>query len=266
MKLCVQAYQPKNYIDMAEELIFEYKDRNNIEEIFKKYPDKNIILTCINNINWDEIEQINKLINNKLIIKVYSVQSGLICKERNLKFFFGYAITSYDELNSVLSMGVEYVRLGAPLFFSMDHIKQYFPTAKIRLVPNVAYGDLYPRENGIVGTWIRPEDIMMYKDYASTIEFNNVDLQQERALVRIYIQERAWPGDLELIISDINYPGVNRMIDSEFTDRRLNCQQKCQMSGHCHICQRWLDLADPELIAEYRDAVVPKYEASTEDD
>lgn len=264
MKLCVNARQEIEYLKMANEIFFQYKDREVISDYIEKYPDKIMILDCPGyNLEWEKFQEWNK---EKIIYKIYNVTNAIKCQEYGLQFFFGYFISSYDELTAALAMGSQYVNLAAPLFFDMDHIKQSFPDIQIRITPNIAYHDLYSREDGVTGTWIRPEDIMMYDEFVSVMEFECTELSQERALIRIYLQDRAWPGDLELIIPDINYAATNRMLSSDLTEKRLNCRQVCKSGKHCHICYRFLDLADPELIRDYKESIEPKYQAPKNND
>lgn len=264
MKLCLQARQEPKYLDWADEIIFEYRDKDSIPDYMNKYPDKTIILKCYNRekIDWHKIASFKK---EKLLIATNNLINVEKCKELKLKFYLVYPICSYDELNAVLDLGSEYVRLGVPLFFDMDHIKEYYPKAKIRLIPNIAYDDVYQRANGISGTWIRPEDLNMYEDYAEVIEFNDADLSKERALTRIYWSEKEWSGELKTLITNLNSPGVNRMIQSQVTEARLNCRQKCMSHHNCHICFRALQLANEDLLISYRDAVQPKYQAPKKD-
>jgi hypothetical protein len=62
------------------------------------------------------------------------------------------------------------------------------------------------------------------------------------------MEQKNWPGDLKTIITNFNYPGVNRMIPNSLTERRMICGQKCQSGSSCKLCYRYLDLANPELI------------------
>lgn len=262
MKLCLNARQDIKYLDYASEIIVNYKDREIIETLAEKYPDKTIVLTNLAlDIDWDEMQHYQSICNDNFILKVLYIANAILCQEKNIKCFLSYPICSYDELAAALRLGVQYVRLGPPLFFDLDTIKRYYPKAKIRITPNQAYTDNYPRKTGIYGTWIRPEDINLYDEYAEIIDFNEFDPTREAALVRIYWEEKAWPGELELLIPDLKNPAVNRLIPDELTERRLNCRQMCQANHICHICYRALDLADPERLQEYKDSVLTKYEA-----
>ena len=129
----------------------------------------------------------------------------------------------------------------------MDEVKKL--QVPIRLIPNICSDGLLPRENGIFGQWVRPEDLSLYEDYVSVVEFNETDIQREQALYRIYHDDKAWPGEMKIIVKDFNYPCLNRLIPpTELTEARLNCGQRCQEGGRCRLCQRYIDLAQPDLI------------------
>ena len=259
MKLCLSARQNIKYLDLADEIIFEYRDRDAIPDFIKKYPEKTIILTCfekLEDIDWDQIQNYNILAKeDHFILRIIDLKLIDTCNFYEILYYFAYPITSYDELNAVLSMGSYYVRLGAPLFFDLDNIKKYFPKIKIRALPNIAYDDSYIRNNGVAGTWIRPEDLLMYDDYIDVIEFQDANPQKEQALVRIYWQNREWPGDLRTLITNLQYSGVNYLLSSEITEKRLNCRQMCMANHKCKICHTMLQLANPSLLEEYKKAI-----------
>ena len=167
----------------------------------------------------------------------------------DIPFFWGYKVQTYYQLQSLLNLGVCYIKLDAPLFFDLPKIKQY--NVPIRAVPNIAYDDGMIRADGIVGTWIRPEDIDEYDKYIDTIEFDNVTLTQEQALYRVYMEDKEWPTDLRLLIQNFNYTGNNRLLRSDLTQRRINCGQRCQSGAPCHICRRLLDIANPAILKEF---------------
>lgn len=256
MKLCVSARQESKYLDWAHEIMFEYRDRKAIPDYIEKYPDKTFILKCFwqEDIDWQELKNFSILAKSNFLLALNQIDLIQECKEFDIRYYLAYPINSYDELTAVLGIGSEYVRLGAPLFFDLDNVKRVFPEAKIRLIPNIAYDDIYTRPNGVAGTWIRPEDLMMYDSYAEIIEFNDANTVKEGALIRIYWEDRQWPGDLRMLITNLQYSGDNSLIPSEITEARLNCQQKCMSRKNCHICTRALQLASPQLIQNYADS------------
>ena len=185
------------------------------------------------------------LAKDKFIIALSSMRDIAFCTEHEVDWYAGFPVKTFYELNALKTLGACYVRLGEPLFFMMDKVSKF--EIPIRAVPNVAYVDGLFRDDGVCGTWIRPEDLDAYAPYISTIEFEDVDKQEkEQALYRVYMEQKRWPGTLGLIVSNFNYPGVNRMIPPDLVEKRLNCGQRCQETGHCKICYRMFDLAEPE--------------------
>lgn len=258
MKICLNAKQTDEYLSRADEILFHFQDREAIPDFVVKYPGKTIILTYYDSDVYEEvlseIQKYAELVPGLFLLATNNLSLAYWCKDKGIQFYLAYPITSYDELTAALAMGSYYVRLGAPLFFDMDYIHTYFSEARIRLIPNIAYDDAYIHENGIAGTWIRPEDLKMYEPYAEVLEFADANLKKEQALFRIYIEDRKWPGDLNMLITNFNHKGVNRMIPSEVTEKRLNCRQICSSRRRCRICSQALRLADPEFINLYKEA------------
>lgn len=189
-----------------------------------------------------------------MVLCLRSMDYAQWCKNQKIRFYYGYPISSYFQLEALVEAGVEYARLDAPLFFDLENLKQLYPDLKLRAVPNIAYNDGLPRLEGVCGTWIRPEDVEGYEPYIYVFEFENCDIKKEQAMYRIYANDRAWPTDLGVLITNLNYIGTNRMISSKLSRKRITCQQRCKSNGHCHLCYRLLDLALPDKIKEYNEA------------
>ena len=56
------------------------------------------------------------------------------------------------------------------------------------MTPNIAYYGYIPRENGIIGFWVRPEDVSYYEPYIDVFEFEDCDIKREQALYRVYAE------------------------------------------------------------------------------
>lgn len=98
--------------------------------------------------------------------------------KNGLEYYLGYPVVSFFELNALKQLGVCYVRLDNELFFQLDKVKKC--GVPVRAIPNVAYIDGLRRENGILGTWIRPEDLeTIYDDYITAVEFEDADRAKE---------------------------------------------------------------------------------------
>ena len=146
--------------------------------------------------------------------------------------------------------GASEALIGGPLFFDLNRVKKNF-RIKLRLEANNAKTDYLPRENGVIGSWIRPEGLEVYAPYIDTIQFMSKNSEQEITLFNIYKNKAEWPGDLNMIIANLNYHGTNRMIPTDFEEKRLHCAQRCAMGIDCHYCYRMLDLANPERLKNY---------------
>jgi hypothetical protein len=250
MKFCLNSRQSNEYLKKADEIRFEFGDREVIPDYAEKYPKATLILNLdlYEEADWKELSNYNILAKNKLILCIQDIMDAELAKNNEIKFYFDYPVTTFYELNSMKNLGVSYVKIGIPLFFQMDKVKNI--GVPIRVTPNVAYSDGFPREDGVCGQWIRPENMDDYDEYIDVIDFEQCNLRQEQAMFRIYAEQKEWPGELGTIITNLNYPGVNRLIPPDATKRRLNCGQRCQY-GPCKLCYHLLDLADPEKLKAY---------------
>ena len=258
MKYCLSSRVDMNLLSKADEIKFQFRDRKAIPDFFDKYPNADIILYCGYNdmINWDEMKELNILSKGKIIFAFAYVNDLVLAVQAGFRAFYGFPVTTFYELNALKSIGVEYVNIGIPLFFQMDKVKEF--QVPVRVVPNVAYTDRMPRENGIFGQWIRPEDLeKLYGEYVDAVEFDSVDPEKEAVLYRVYAVEKKWNHGLDLLIVNLDYQTSNRMILSGTMEKRLTCGHRCQYGSGCRVCERSLNLANPDKIEEYIKEVYP---------
>lgn len=196
--------------------------------MIKQYPDKEYIVELdqiYDNATWNYISICNEKLNGNLYVKLYSLKGVPTCKEKGLKFFYAYPVSSFYELRGLKDLGVSYVYTTAPIFFDMDTVKSV--EIPVRLVPNICYDSYIPHENGVCGQWVRPEDQEVYeKAGCEVIEFiNDLDSKEkEEALYRIYAERKEWPGEMDSIFINFNYPALNRMVPPDLALVRLNCK------------------------------------------
>ena len=48
--------------------------------------------------------------------------------------------------------------------------------------------------------------------------------EKEEALCRIYAQRKEWPGEMNMLFINFNYPAENRMVPPNLALVRLNCK------------------------------------------
>ena len=254
MKYSLKNRQTAEYLKKADEILIAYKDRKALPTYAEKYPEAALTLEVPPATQWEiaEIKEYSILARGRLTLCIPEITLPIIAElaENNIPYFWGYTVTTATELASLEALGVSQVRIGAPLFFQTDILKRF--NVKYRIAANIAHEGYLPIMSGINGSWIRPEDVELYEGIFDIIEFADCDNNKEQALFRIYAEDHAWPGQVEMLITNIEKTGAyNRMLPREFTEARLNCGQKCAAKGKCQICYRYFNLAQRDRIKEY---------------
>lgn len=238
MKYCLTSRQSKKYLTLADEILVECRDYRQIADLFIDYPDKMIILEISNEEidNKDFLKTVEEYAkaSENFCCKIYNLLYINWFKNHNIKFYYGYPINSYYDLQGLVDIGVEYITITAPLTFDMNGLSKY--DTKFRMVPNVAYDAYIPRQNGICGQWIRPEDIKYYEEGIYVFEFEDANLDKERTLYEIY-KKGEWPGNINLLLTNFNIDADNRGLPDDLGETRANCRQRCMNRGTCHFCE-----------------------------
>ena len=253
MKCCLNSRLPKNFLLKADEIKFQYRDRNSIID-YLQYK-KPIILDCfqVEKIDWKQIESFKVLTQDKIILCLGDLENIKEANNRKISWYWGYPIASFYDLKAFETLGSCYLKIAAPLFFDLPKVKEVISTP-LRHVPNVAFSDGLPHGDGISGTWIRPEDLNLYDPYIETIEFEDCDEEKEQTLYRVYMEHKEWSTHLNVLITNLNSEGLNRMFPSRITEKRLECKQRCECGESCRICYRYFYLANSGLIEGYIDS------------
>ena len=254
MHYCLSTQVSQEYLKKADEIRVKYNQLKMILDLYEINPNATFILTISskedkNTIPWIEIENYNTMTQNKLIIETDSFDIMDACKALNIKFFYAIPVNTLYDLKALADYGCCDVRIDAPLTHMLDKLKKYDIT--IRMCPNIAYYAYIPRENGITGSWVRPEDTELYEEYVDVFEFEDCDAKKEQALYRVYAEQKSWPGNLNNLISNFNYESSNKLIPSDLSVVRMNCGQKCLSGINCSVCYRLLNLANPDKIKSF---------------
>jgi hypothetical protein len=254
MKYCLDSRCADNYLEKADSIKVQWRDRTTIYDLVEKFPEAEIVLQFIitqmqEEFDWHEIQGYNDICQGRLVCAMPSYELCEECKNRGIKFYYGFPVTSFWELEGLKNLGVCYVRLGVDLFFQMNAVKKI--GVPVRAIANVAYNDGLPHRDGICGQWIRSEDVDLYKDYVDVIEFEDANPRKEEALFRVYAEHQYWTGNLNPLITNLNFDATSRLISPKITEARLNCRHVCASGGSCQICRRAFELAQPEKIRNY---------------
>ena len=175
------------------------------------------------------------------ILALENVRMAKACHENKINFYWAYPITSFYELRGLVYLGVSELLLGAPLYFDLPQVKK--EGLPIRLVANLCFDGYIPRPNGVCGTYVRPEDVSAYEKYVETLEFEVDNINKEEVLLKVYKEDKQWPGNLNLILTNLGENVDNRVIPDQFGEARIQCRQNCQRDGKCKLCFNAIQLS-----------------------
>lgn len=253
MKYCVSGRQPLSTLRQADEIKMMYKDYKKLADYAIEMPDKTYIVEVPKNITEIDFQFFTALSESiKIIFAVQDMKKGRECKERGFDFYWDYPIFTWFELDTILLEGPCYIFLTAPLCFSLRDVR-YKTEVPIRLCVNLAQYDYLQRDKGLYGPFVRPEDISIYETWVSAVEFKTDDLGIERTLLKVYKDDKQWPGNLNLLLTNFNINIDNRVLPEEFGERRANCHQRCMQAKTCYYCDTAVMLASALRDKYYND-------------
>jgi hypothetical protein len=246
MKYCLSGRQPLSVLKKCDEVKMQYVDKDRILDYIETLSDKMITLDIpaelkAEDLNWTLFKMYSEKVNFALCLHDLSLVNS--CKEYKIKFYWAYPITSFFELRGIINLEPCYLFLGAPLCFDLPKIKA-LTNIPIRLCPNLAYDAYIPRENGIYGSWVRPEDIGVYEKFVDMFEFETDELKREQVLLHIYKDNGNWPGNLNLLFTNFNVNIDNCALPEEVGEVRTSCGQRCMSNGTCTFCLTSVKFAD----------------------
>ena len=242
MKYCMSARQPKSTLDKADEIKVLWRDRAVISDFVEDHPDKKIILDVpagetdfdfnLFQMYKEKLADFELCISDMNLVELFS--------QLDIKYYWRYPATTFFELRGLVGSGVSEIIIGMPLCFQLDKVKEITQDIPLRMIPNQAYDKYIRRFNGIHGQWVRPEDVEAYEPYITSFEFISDDLGRERAFFSVYAEKKEWPGNLNILINNLDYNVDNRGIPVGLVHSRLNCGQRCEVTGACHLCDQAL--------------------------
>lgn len=230
--------------------MIEWRDHDAILDIMEINPNA-IYILLISNLDeltdkdWEQVNQYYIMTQKKIKVCFLNTQNHFPCLKYNIPFFFYFPVFTGWEANSLINLGVCAIYLGGQLSHQLDFVSTL--PVEVRVWPNVSMA--HSGYKPLIGSWFRPEDLYQIEAIDVCDLTRKRDNREEQALYRIYAEQHAWPGELNMLVKDIqNDKIVNRMIPPEFQERRSNCGQRCQSGGHCHFCETITYLANPDLL------------------
>ena len=113
MKYALSSRQTAEYLQKADEIRVQYRDRDIIYDFVDEYPDKTIILEIPFYIEEEKIDyqlltNFSKLIPN-FICRISRPSDILQLRELNIKWYYGMIVDKWEDLALLASMEPEYV-------------------------------------------------------------------------------------------------------------------------------------------------------------
>ena len=253
MKYCVSGRQSKGVIKKADEIKMRFNDKDRLIDYVEEFKDKTFILEVpaeIKELDWKLITAYSEKVNFILCLKDLNLAKA--CHEYGIKFYWGFPAFTWYELEALIALKPCYITLGAPLCFCLDKVKKK-TDIELRLCPNLAFDAYIPRENGIYGSWVRPEDTDAYARWISVFEFATDDLAREATLLHVYQDNGNWPGNLNLLLTNLNVNVDNRALPKDIGKKRATCGQRCVFNGSCHYCETAMKFATVIKDKHFRD-------------
>lgn len=236
MYFSLSCRQSNEYLKQADEIIVEHRDIEVFDKLLELNTTKKITIKIPNDteINWNYINWYSDKLSFTFCLSNISQKDE--CIVHNYPWYWAYPVDTWYELNGLLQNGVSQIIVGDNLFFDIERAYLICKASGVtlRIIPNLAFDGYIPRQNGITGAYIRPEDLNLYAPYVEVCEFFATNLSQEHALFEIYKRGK-WNGNLNLIITNLNFNIDNRLITEDFGQNRLNCRHLCA-KNMCSLC------------------------------
>lgn len=252
MKYSLSYRVSPKYLAKVDEIRIPYKAIERIGEFAEKYPNADLLLEADFAIPPEqELQTAATLAKGRLKARITNLEDADYYKSFNIPYIWSFSPKDLYELNAVYESGVCEIQINSIFFFQMSkeiaRSLRFNPTeaASQAIVPNV---------NTIVSPYMRPEDQKLYENHIDILELSTETPEKEEALFRIYAEEGEWPGRIDFIIP-VETDAVNRMISPTFAQARYDCALGCLRGVHCHACERYLKMADPDLIKEYTNSM-----------
>ena len=271
MNFMISSRHPLTLLQKATERKVDYKDIERLKDFISDdwtcQAQINIYVPRNQEIEWEIFKMYKGILN--IIFAVENSELIRICHQNEYKCYWSYPASSYWELRGLLDLGVDEVLLDAPLYFDLPKVKRLCgKKVELRIQVNQCFNNYMDRRNGICGTYVRPEDVEQYAEYIEHMEFITDDLIKEKTLYQIYTEQKHWPGNLNLLLTNLKISVDNRGFEvlptdfdgvKNFANRRIRCGHKCQSNPYsCHYCEqtfnliRSIDRNSPELLKKLK--------------
>ena len=248
-------------LEKIDEITIEWNPKDlTLLEFLQKYQDKRINIVIFENDSFEEYKMISKMENilkdfpnlNISFAFTYNIvekypETFKKIKEKNLKFYYYYAVYNWEDFNFWLKAGVSDIVIGNQLCFELDKCKSLATEYNIILKTDIGIVQKhYYSIEDYQSFFIRPEDIEFYSEYIDVFNLywsNSSEKRDLGVLYDIYAIDKYWYGNLQEIILQLQEPIDSRCLLAGFAKNRINCGRRCLSGSNCNLCKNQIDLA-----------------------
>ena len=250
MKYCTSYAQNEDIRKLVNEIRFPVSLLNRAIEYGIDHKDKRIIVEIRNlhNEKMPSIDQLKDLLAENINFSLdFYILSDLIefSKAGGVNLMYHYPVMTWGLVQILSYYKVSDITIAEPLFFSMEKIKKNIK-CNIRVCPCIAKQKIeYNVKNdyGIQHSFILPQHMPLYEKYIDVLDLMDSNIDREATLVQVYIKAKSYIGPLDALVSGIETQLPASIIDEEFVQKRLNCNQVCMENlDNCHYCPMYLSL------------------------
>ncbi len=229
-------------------------------EFLQKYKNKRINIIINNNEDFEKYKLLSKIATFKEEFPeldiAFAFRYNLVelfpevleqIKQKNIKFYYNYAICDWEEFNVWMKSGISDMVIGNQLCFELEKCRMLANEYGFRLRTDIGVVQKkYITTEDYCSFFIRPEDIDKYSKFIDVFNLYFSKLENPRdlnVLFDIYSNDKYWYGNLQEILPQLINPLDSRCLLSSFVNNRINCGRKCLSGSSCKICKNQMNLA-----------------------
>lgn len=251
MNYCLNYFMASVGAKSCEEIKIKYLTENEInylQQFINLHKDRQKIVIDVRNLTREELEErIPQFKELELENSVFEISDlSINIWDKTIPFFTDAHINSWEKLEDAVKCGVSEVYITDEFGFSIDKISKYCKenNIKIRVYPNIAQSNKENQEiNQLKKFFIRPEDVIFFKDYVDTLEFL-CPIEFQDFYYKAY-KNKNWNSFLNLLIVGLDSMEncKNPNILPVFGFLRTSCGGQCENCTSCDSIEKIAEVA-----------------------
>ena len=225
---------PVDCIDLITEMRSEYASAAECVRKYSHHDGKYKMVFITDGQPTKELKEVQDALDNNCAFVIPYMTLDGVKKYLNegLNLIYGYSCSSWQELNSVSSIGFKEATISPSMAMEAKRLAKIKSEIgiEIRTQANVARTNSALDDKSPKSFWIRPEAIALYEGIIDTIELTNLEV------LPFYLRQQS-PKNLDNLIAGLPAFTANENYRRLHDITRLNCGMACRAGTVCGICQ-----------------------------